>query len=197
MPDEYKTFHNITSTSSSTDNNNNKPTTSQTTKVTSAKSVAYRPTDAVVEEDPEVKAENKRKFMEMMRECGIKADFTWEMAMGKIIDDPRYQLLRLLADRKAAFFEFIQLLQTEEAEKIQQDQGKARENFMELLQEHTELDWNSSFRKFSQTVENDLRWSALQSDIERECLFEEHLLGLKRAARVRINYDKAIFIGQI
>ena len=184
MPPEYRAFK---FSQTSTETPKSTTTTVTQTAVAAKKEepaqTNYRPTDAI-EEDPAVKAEAKEKFMEMMKERGVKMDFTWDMAMDKIIDDPRYKLLRLLADRKAAFYEFIEMLRNEEARKIQEDQGKAREDFMELLKEHTELGWNDSFRKFSQAVENDKRWFGLRSDIERECLFEEHLLELKRASEV-------------
>ena len=128
--------------------------------------------------------DDRRIFKEMMRERGIESHYSWKMAMEKIIDDPRYQSIGLIADRKSLFFEFTEELRREERERSQKDREDARKGFMDLLHSQTDLTWRSSFRQLTTNLENDPRWKALYSTVEKEFLFEEYLLELRRKDKV-------------
>ena len=136
---------------------------------------------------PSTKAEAKEIFCELMISKGVDTDSTWESAMEKIIDDPRYKVLSTLAERKQTFFEFIESRKTAEEEAKKQNLQFVRDNFRNLLDSHKEsLNSRSNFKKFEKLVEADPRWTYISSEYEREFLFEEYLFEIEKRERVRI-----------
>jgi pre-mRNA-processing factor 40 len=132
-------------------------------------------------------------FIKMMRERGVEPHHTWEMAMDRIIEDPRYQSLTLLADRKSAFYELIDTMRREEKDRSQKDHEGAREEFTELLKSRKNLTWKSTYRSVATELENEPRWKGVRSDVEREYLFEEHMADLKAAEKVTHSLDLIAF----
>ena len=120
--------------------------------------------------------------MEMMKERGVHSNDTWDIALAKIIDDARYQIIPFLADRKAAFYELVEILRELEKKDELERLSIARKKFMDLVEEHYSP--SLSFRRFSQIVENDERWFSIVSDSEKEDLFENHISSLRRKEKV-------------
>ena len=76
-----------------------------------------------------------------------------------------------------------------------EDQEKAREEFKQLLESHTELNWQSDFKSFGESVQGDKRWTDLKIDSEKEYLFEKHLINLKRTSKVSFTNHCFITLG--
>ncbi|CDH54776.1 predicted protein [Lichtheimia corymbifera JMRC:FSU:9682] len=53
------------------------------------------------------KEEAEKAFVKLLRETGVRPDWTWEQTMREIITHPMYRALRTAAERKAAFHQYI------------------------------------------------------------------------------------------
>lgn len=72
--------------------------------------------------------------MQLLREKGVDATWTWESTMRAIITEPLYKALGTLAERKAAFSKYVRNLELE-AEKAKREQANAQEPSIRKMME--------------------------------------------------------------
>ena len=125
-------------------------------------------------------------FMQLLRDCHIQPHYTWEQALGKIIDDPRYQSVSLLADRKAAFYDYLTLVRKEEEKEAQQAKEQVRRDFLDLLDSHPKINEETDFLRAEDILQHEPQWISLSSDLEKEALFDEFISNLRRTQKVSI-----------
>src|SRR3990167_1742434 len=201
MPEEYKqylemvnNYYNYESTSYENNSQNNIKNYNQTQQYTGyqnyAKPMQFTPNTEINKVFKPIqvssKAEARKIFYELMKSKGVDANSTWEMAMEKIIDDPRYKVLSTLADRKQCYYEFIEDRKQEEAKLQKFKEEKMREEFLQLLKSCKEITVYCNYAKIEQILENEPQWYAISSQSERELLFESFLFDLKEQEKVTI-----------
>ncbi|KAL4419958.1 hypothetical protein ABPG75_007056 [Micractinium tetrahymenae] len=122
-------------------------------------------------------AEAKDAFKQLLSDAGVSSGMSWEESMRLIVGDRRYGALKSLGEKKGAFNEFVQQRKKEEAEEARQRRMQAKEGFYALLDECQELKAASrpKFSKARDLLELEPRWQAVDSNKEREELFEDWL----------------------
>eukprot|EP01103_Thecamoeba_quadrilineata_P010662 TRINITY_DN2360_c0_g1_i1.p1 TRINITY_DN2360_c0_g1~~TRINITY_DN2360_c0_g1_i1.p1 ORF type:complete len:696 (+),score=185.60 TRINITY_DN2360_c0_g1_i1:282-2090(+) len=127
---------------------------------------------------------NKRdsvdQFMELLTTSGIGSSCTWEQALRIIITDPRYRTLKTLTERKQVFSDYISEKKKQEREEIRTKERKARDEFMRMLKECDQINLHSSLKKSLPLIEKDDRYQAIDSEGEREELYEDYLYELEK-----------------
>ncbi|XP_075146736.1 uncharacterized protein LOC142221089 isoform X2 [Haematobia irritans] len=119
-----------------------------------------------------------KQFKEMLREKDVSAFSTWEKELHKIVFDPRYLLLTC-KERKQVFEKYVKDRAEEERKEKRNKMRQKREEFRNLL-EDCKLHGKSSFSEFCQRYGKDERYKAIEKVRERESLFNEYLLEVRR-----------------
>ena len=110
------------------------------------------------------------------------------MEEAKLVHDSRYKVLDL-KERKTLFEEYCK----QEAV-VYQQQAKAKQTdpkvaYQELLQQQVTL--KTRFQDFSRKFKHDVRFSRFNSSVERENLFNEHIVHLKKEL---LDRNKLVFL---
>ncbi|KAM7360322.1 uncharacterized protein ACRADG_004837 [Cochliomyia hominivorax] len=119
-----------------------------------------------------------KQFKEMLREKDVSAFSTWEKELHKIVFDPRYLLLTS-KERKQVFEKYVKDRAEEERKEKRNKMRQKRDDFRKLL-EDAKLHGKSSFSDFCQRFGKDERYKAIEKVRERESLFNEYLLDVRR-----------------
>lgn len=118
------------------------------------------------------------QFKEMLREKDVSAFSTWEKELHKIVFDPRYLLLTS-KERKQVFEKYVKDRAEEERKEKRNKMRQKREDFRSLMEE-ARLHGKSSFSEFSQRNAKDERYRAIEKVRERESLFNEYIVEVRR-----------------
>ncbi|XP_044475954.1 pre-mRNA-processing protein 40A-like [Mangifera indica] len=135
------------------------------------------------------KLEAKSAFKALLESANVQSDWTWEQAMREIINDKRYGALKTLGERKQAFNEYLGQRKKLEAEERRMRQKKAREEFTKMLAESKELTSSTKWSKAVTMFENDERFKAVERVRDREDLFDNYMVELKRKEKEKAAED--------
>lgn len=119
----------------------------------------------------------KDAFWAMLEEREISTEATWTDTMKIIMDEPRYNALATLKQKKSAFNEWAERTKrTRRLESLKRDKTN-RDNFTAMLSEklkERDLEFKDSWRSALPVIENDPRFKNLP-EVEREDLFEHFM----------------------
>lgn len=120
-------------------------------------------------------AGGEEAFIQLLREKGVDASWTWEQTMRQIITEPLYKALATLAERKAVFSKYIRTKE-EELERARQQKAKeieplARESIKEEVANGRIMPW-LSYEGMLQRCSSKSAWKKLE------------IVGLKEAKEV-------------
>ncbi|XP_034485133.1 transcription elongation regulator 1 isoform X2 [Drosophila innubila] len=118
------------------------------------------------------------QFKEMLREKDVSAFSTWEKELHKIVFDPRYLLLTS-KERKQVFEKYVKDRAEEERKEKRNKMRQKRDDFRKLMEE-AKLHGKSSFSEFSQRNAKEERYRAIEKVRERESLFNEFIVEVRR-----------------
>ncbi|KAH8277525.1 hypothetical protein KR026_012438, partial [Drosophila bipectinata] len=118
------------------------------------------------------------QFKEMLREKDVSAFSTWEKELHKIVFDPRYLLLTS-KERKQVFEKYVKDRAEEERKEKRNKMRQKRDDFRSLMEE-ARLHGKSSFSEFSQKNAKEERYRAIEKVRERESLFNEYIVEVRR-----------------
>ncbi|XP_030373789.1 transcription elongation regulator 1 isoform X2 [Scaptodrosophila lebanonensis] len=118
------------------------------------------------------------QFKEMLREKDVSAFSTWEKELHKIVFDPRYLLLTS-KERKQVFEKYVKDRAEEERKEKRNKMRQKRDDFRKLMEE-VKLHGKSSFSEFCQRNAKDDRFRAIEKVRERESLFNEYIVEVRR-----------------
>ncbi|XP_002137702.3 transcription elongation regulator 1 isoform X4 [Drosophila pseudoobscura] len=118
------------------------------------------------------------QFKEMLREKDVSAFSTWEKELHKIVFDPRYLLLTS-KERKQVFEKYVKDRAEEERKEKRNKMRQKRDDFRSLMEE-ARLHGKSSFSEFSQKNAKEERYRAIEKVRERESLFNEYIVDVRR-----------------
>ncbi|GAX86158.1 hypothetical protein CEUSTIGMA_g13571.t1 [Chlamydomonas eustigma] len=133
---------------------------------------SYRRAKEIFEDEPRWKAEAKTAFKELLASVKCHSEWTWEHALKLIVNDPRYGALKSLGEKKQCFNEYIIQRRNEEKEEERKRIKQAREDFLQLIMDSTEVKLTHSYRRAKEIFEDEPRWKAVP-EREREELFHE------------------------
>ncbi|KAJ3236316.1 hypothetical protein HDU81_010905 [Chytriomyces hyalinus] len=128
----------------------------------------------------ETKEEAEVAFKEMLEAAGVGIDWTWEQTMRHVINKPMYRSLKTLAERKAAFQEFVddkrRKIKKAEEEKL----AFERDTLFGLLgQMGADLNTHLRYKKFSETFADDEAFLSIDAN-RRVALFEEFMIEFRK-----------------
>ena len=129
-------------------------------------------------------------FEQLLRDKNVRPDDTWEMAMRAIINDSRYRALATLSERKKAFQEYAERRRVEERAEQHEKERKRREEFKQMLKDHKEIDYRTSYRKAAELLKDDPRWISISNEQEREDMFEDAMYSLENEERERERQER-------
>lgn len=109
-----------------------------------------------------------QKFKEVQELCG---------------QDARWLALPNVGERKQALAEYQTKKIKDEKEEQKLKLKKARDSFLQMLAENTEIDANTRWRTAQTLLMNDQRYKMLESERDKEDLFEEFVKELSRKER--------------
>ncbi|KPM03486.1 transcription elongation regulator 1-like protein [Sarcoptes scabiei] len=121
-------------------------------------------------------------FKALLLEKEVSAFSTWEKELHKIVFDSRYLLLTS-KERKQVFEQFIKERAEEERKEKRQRQKLYRQKFRELLEEAILTSSKASYSDFSQKHSKDSRFRNIEKSRDREAIFNEYILQLKKKER--------------
>ncbi|XP_062555655.1 transcription elongation regulator 1-like isoform X2 [Armigeres subalbatus] len=119
-----------------------------------------------------------KSFKEMLKEKEVSAFSTWEKELHKIVFDPRYLLLTS-KERKQVFEKYVKDRAEEERKEKKNKMKQKREEFRSLL-EAANLHGKSSFSEFAQKYGKDDRFKVIEKIRERESLFNEFIVEVRK-----------------
>ncbi len=119
-----------------------------------------------------------KQFRDLLTEKEISAFSTWEKELHKIVFDPRYLLLTS-KERKQVFDRYVRERADAERRERKSRLKEKKEAFKKLLSE-AKLTGKSSFSEFTSKHGKDERFKGIEKGRERESLFNEHLLELRK-----------------
>lgn len=111
----------------------------------------------------------------------VSAFSTWERELHKIVFDERYLLLTS-KERKQVFEQFMRERAEEERREKRQKQKQYREQFRQLLAE-AKLTSRSFYSEISQKYSKDSRYRNIVKSRDRETIFNEFMVELKKSER--------------
>lgn len=143
-----------------------------------------------------------KSFREMLAEKEVSAFSTWEKELHKIVFDPRYLLLTS-KERKQVFEKYVKERAEEERREKRNKMKEKRDEFRRLLEE-ANLHGKSSFSDFAQKYGKDDRFKNIDKMRERESLFNEYLLDVRKREkeeklqrREQVSNPSLTFIGTL
>ncbi|KAF7720876.1 hypothetical protein EC973_005885 [Apophysomyces ossiformis] len=130
--------------------------------------------------------EAEKAFNKLLKETGVKPDWTWEQTMRAIITHPLYRALKTLGERKAAFHAFIDKEAKREREQREERETKQRMSFFHMLENTREIKPYTRFRNAAKLLANHPAFTQLKPEKQREIYFEEYVHGLQRREKDRL-----------
>ncbi|PKA62757.1 Pre-mRNA-processing protein 40C [Apostasia shenzhenica] len=131
------------------------------------------------------------QFKEMLRERGVAPFSKWEKELPKIVFDPRFKAVPSYSTRRAIFEQYVRTRAEEERKEKKAAQRAAIDGFKKMLEEASEyIDYRTDFQTFKRKWSGDPRFEALDRK-ERELLFNEKVVALKKAVEGKIQAERA------
>ncbi|XP_071828462.1 transcription elongation regulator 1-like isoform X3 [Apostichopus japonicus] len=122
-----------------------------------------------------------KQFKDMLLERGVSAFSTWEKELHKIVFDPRYLLL-LPKERKQVFESYVKIRAEDERKERASKVKQNKEEFKALMAE-LNLNPKTTFSEFAQKHGRDQRFKGIDKMREREALFNEFMLQVRKQAK--------------
>ncbi|KAK8726208.1 hypothetical protein OTU49_010422, partial [Cherax quadricarinatus] len=119
-----------------------------------------------------------KQFRDLLAEKGVSAFSSWEKELSKIVFDSRYLLLTS-RERKQVFEKYVKERAEEERREKRNKLKERKDEFRKLLEE-AGLNGKSSFSDFAAKFSKDDRFRNIEKMRERESLFDEFLLEVRR-----------------
>ncbi|PLN81512.1 hypothetical protein BDW42DRAFT_200853 [Aspergillus taichungensis] len=124
--------------------------------------------------------EAESAFMKMLKRHNVQPEWTWEQTMRETIKDPQYRALKDPRDRKIAFEKYAVEVRVQEKDRAKERFAKLRADFNTMLRRHPEIKHYSRWKTIRPIIEGETTFRATNDDHERQQLFEEYILELKK-----------------
>ncbi|KAI8388869.1 uncharacterized protein BYT42DRAFT_561565 [Radiomyces spectabilis] len=132
------------------------------------------------------KEEAEKAFIKMLKETGVKSDWTWDQTMRAIITNPMYRSLKTLHERKAAFNSYIDREAKRERELREEKETKQRVTFFHMLENTKEIKPYSRYRSIARMLANNPAFTQVKSEKQRRLYIDEYVHGLQRREKDRL-----------
>ncbi|OAQ72147.1 formin binding protein (FNB3) [Pochonia chlamydosporia 170] len=134
--------------------------------------------------------EAEAAFVKLLKRCGVQPDWTWEDAMRATIKDPQYRSIRDAKGRRDAFDKYCQDVIVQDRERADERMAKLRADFETMLKRHPEIVHYTRWKTARPMIEGETIFRSTNNEEERRQLFEEYVVGLKKAHKERQIKDR-------
>ncbi|CEG69923.1 hypothetical protein CU097_005581 [Rhizopus azygosporus] len=135
----------------------------------------------------DTKEEAEKAFFGLLRETGVKSNWTWDQAMRAIITKPLYRALKTIGERKAAFQAYIDAEAKREREEKEEFERQQKASFMDLLIRHKDMiKPYTRYTTFAHLFGDDPVFNSIKSEKQREAYFEEYVQNMQRAEKDKL-----------
>ncbi|RFU79963.1 hypothetical protein TARUN_2255 [Trichoderma arundinaceum] len=133
--------------------------------------------------DPEYATleEAEAAFVKLLKRSGVQPDWTWEQTVRAIARDPQFRAIRDPKDRKEAFEKYCQDVILQDKERAKERLTKLRADFETMLKRHPEITHYTRWKTARPMIEGETIFRSTNDEDERRQLFEEYIIGLKKA----------------
>lgn len=133
--------------------------------------------------DPEYATleEAEAAFVKLLKRSGVQPDWTWEQTVRAIARDPQFRAIRDPKDRKDAFEKYCQDVILQDKERAKERLTKLRGDFETMLKRHPEITHYTRWKTARPMIEGETIFRSTNDEDERRQLFEEYIIGLKKA----------------
>ena len=138
--------------------------------------------------------EGEAAFIKLLRRANVQPDWTWEQTLRATIKDPQYRALKDPKDRKAAFEKYAVEVRLQEKDRAKERLAKLRVDFGTMLRSHPEINHYTRWKTARPIIERETIFRSTNDDTERQQLFEEYIVELKKTTieREAINRKSAM-----
>lgn len=130
------------------------------------------------------KEEAEKAFFGLLKETGVKSDWTWDQAMRAIITKPLYRALKTIGERKAAFHTWADAEAKREREEREQKEARQKNNYFNMLKQK-DLKPYTRFRTVAKVCGHLAPFTAI-SERQRETYFDEYIQNMQREEKDRM-----------
>ncbi|GAA5812495.1 hypothetical protein MFLAVUS_005951 [Mucor flavus] len=127
----------------------------------------------------------EQAFFGLLKETGVKSDWTWEQAQRAIITKPLYRALKTITERKAAFHMFIDAEAKREREEREQREARQKANFISMLQKQ-DIKPYTRFRTVLKQYGQLPQFTEIKSEKQAESYFDEYIQTIQREEKDRL-----------
>ncbi|KAG8420909.1 U1 snRNP protein [Metarhizium acridum] len=133
--------------------------------------------------------EAEAAFMKLLKRSGVQPDWTWSDAIRAIIKDPQYRSIRDPKGRRDAFDKYCQDMIVQDKERAEERMAKLRADFETMLRRHPEIVHYTRWKTARPMIEGETIFRSTNNEEERRQLFEEYVVGLKKAHKEKETKD--------
>jgi pre-mRNA-processing factor 40 len=134
--------------------------------------------------------EAEAAFMKLLKRSGVQPDFTWEEAIRATIKDPQYRSIRDPKARRDAFEKYCHEVISQDRERADERMSKLRAAFETMLKRHPEIVHYTRWKTARPMLEGETTFRSTNNEEERRQLFEEYIVGLKKAHKEKETKDR-------
>merc|ERR1712066_1090039 len=134
------------------------------------------------EERKEKKAkakERKEAFRTLCEEKNVTAKTSWSEFSREVAKDERFKAIDKSRERESMFNEYQSEIRKKEREEKEEKRKITKKDFKELLKETEDIDRHSHWSDIKKIIENDDRYTAIESSSQRQDWFEDYVQELK------------------
>ncbi|KND95232.1 Pre-mRNA-processing protein prp40 [Tolypocladium ophioglossoides CBS 100239] len=138
---------------------------------------------AAIDNGPEyaTKEEAVAAFIKVVKRYGVQPDWTWEQVLKTVGKDQQFRSIKNPKARKEEFAKYCQNVVLEEQERAKERLAKLRADFETMLKRHPDITHSTRWKTARPIIEGETIFRSTDDDKEREQLFDEYILGLKKA----------------
>ncbi|KAI8646751.1 hypothetical protein BD408DRAFT_449573 [Parasitella parasitica] len=130
------------------------------------------------------KEEAEKAFFGLLKETGVKSDWSWDQAMRAIITKPLYRALKTIGERKAAFHAWADAEAKREREEKEQKEARLKTNFFNMLKQK-DLKSYTRFRTVVKLCSHLAAFNAIP-ERQREPYFDEYIQNMQHEEKDRL-----------
>jgi pre-mRNA-processing factor 40 len=148
------------------------------------KSVIIQGNSVVI--DFKSKEEAEEAFKKLLKDSGVKSNWTWKDAILATGHNPMYHCLKTAEERKTAFMKYIDQCKREEREEERIKLQKEREEFRAVLKLRKDITSTTRYRKYAENLKDEPTFLAIADERDRESIFNEYISDLRRKEKDKL-----------
>ena len=133
--------------------------------------------------DPEYATpeEAEAAYFKLLKRSGVQPDWTWEQTVRATVKDVQFRAIKDPKERKDAFEKYCIDLVVQNKEREKDRMAKLRSDFETMLKRHREIKHYTRWKTALPILEGEMIFRSTDNEAERRQLFQEYIVGLKRA----------------